>query len=106
MTGPTHTADIRPEHRVEVSQASQYLLAALDCDEWHVACRHDQLQVIQLSRQGRQKYAVRFECTAPVEKGIYHGSKAWLLSIQPLEPNDRLPAAKLAEIKAGLLKLE
>jgi hypothetical protein len=102
----SQTVEIRPSHRIEVGEAAKYLLAALDCDEWFVACRHDHLIVIQLSQQGRHKYAVRFECSSPVDKAIYHGSKAWSLSILPLHDVDDLPPGKMAEIKAGLAKLE
>jgi hypothetical protein len=101
----SQTVEIRPCHRIEVSEAAKYLLAALACDEWFVACHHDHLLVIQLSQHGRHKYAVRFECTAPVDKAIYHGSKAWSISILPLGAQD-LPSFKLEEIKAGLANLE
>lgn len=102
----TQTVEIRPWHRIEVGQAAKYLLAALDCEEWFVACQHEHLLIIQLSRDGRNKYAVRFECTSPVEKAIYHGSKAWAISILPLHEQPELPASKLQEIKAGLVNLE
>lgn len=104
--GQTQTVEIRPCHRIEVGEAARYLLAALDCDEWFVACQHDHLLIIELRRQGRNEYAVRFECTSPVDKAIYHGSKAWVISIFALhEPGD-LPPSKLKEIKAGLANLE
>ncbi len=102
----SQTVEFRPCHRIEVGEAARYLLAALQCDEWHVACQHDHLLVIQLSQQGRHKYAVRFECSSPVDKGIYHGRRAWSLSILPLHDADELPAAKLNEIRAGLADLE
>lgn len=102
----SQTVEIRPCHRIDVGEAAKYLLAALECDDWFVACRHDHLLVIQLSRHGCHKYAVRFECTSPVDKAIYHGSKAWSLSILPLHEQDELPAAKTDEIKAGLANLE
>jgi len=104
--GHSQTLEFRPCHRVEVGEAAKYLLAALDCDEWFVACRHDHLLVIRLSQRGRHKYAVRFECTSPVDKAIYHGSKAWVISILPLHEQDELPASKLEEIKAGLANLD
>jgi hypothetical protein len=100
------TVEIRPCHRVEVGEVAKYLLGALDCDEWIVACRHDHLLVIQLSQHGRHRYAVRFECTSPVDKAIYHGSKAWCFSILPLHDEDDLTPAKMEEVKAGLTKLE
>ena len=81
-------------------------MAALDCDEWFVACQHDHLLVIELRRQGRNEYAVRFECSSPVDKAIYHGSKAWAISILPLHEQGGLQPSKLEEIKAGLLNLE
>jgi hypothetical protein len=100
------TVEIRPSHRIEVGEVAKYLLAALHCDEWYVACRHDHLLVIQLSQQGRHRYAVRFGCTSPVDKAIYHGSKAWSLSILALHEEDHLAPAKMEEIRAGLTKLE
>lgn len=102
----SQTVEIRPCHRIEVGEAAKYLLAALDCDEWFVACRHDHLLVIQLSQQGRHKYAVRFECTSPVDKAIYHGSKAWSISIVPLREKEDLPPSKLEAIRAGLANLQ
>ena len=48
------------------------------------------------------RYAVSFQCTPPVEKGIYHGSRAWSLSIIPLHGVEALPEAKEKEIEAGL----
>ncbi|PYK10380.1 MAG: hypothetical protein DME65_10175 [Verrucomicrobia bacterium] len=71
-----------------------------------VACRLDHLLIVQLSRQGRNEYAVRFECTSPVEKVIYHGSKAWSLAIIPLHDQKELSPGKMVERKSGLSCLE
>ena len=100
-----HKVEIRRCHPVLVADAAKYLSAVLDCDEWHVVCRHDHLLVIHLSQGAQPKYAVRFECTAPVEKAIYHDNKAWSVSIMPLHVVGELPVSKLAEIKAGLQNL-
>jgi len=43
-----------------------------------------------------------YECTPAVEKGIYHGSRAWAMTIIPLHSEADLPATKVAEIQAGL----
>ena len=100
-----HKTDLRLPHRIDVGEAANCLLGPLDCDGWHVACQHDHLLVIQFSKAGAHEYAVRFECSAPVEKGIFHGSKAWSLCIIPLRDNPVVPT-KLAEIKLGLEQLE
>lgn len=99
------TVEIRPGHRIEVGEAAKYLLRALNCDDWFVACERDHLLVIQLSRQGTHQFAVRFECTSSVDKAIYHGSKAWLLSIIPLHSENDLSGNKMEEIRDGLAQL-
>jgi hypothetical protein len=48
---------------------------------------------------------VSFECTPPVDKAIYHGSKAWELSIIPLHSEGSLQEDAVKEIKAGLAAL-
>jgi hypothetical protein len=101
-----HKIEVRLAHRVEVCEAAKYLAAALGCDDWYVACQHEHLLVAELIQQGQRKYAVRFECTLPVEKAIYHGSKAWWLTIIPLGEKGDLTAAQIAEVKAGLAKLQ
>jgi hypothetical protein len=62
--------------------------------------------VAELIQQGQRKYAVRFACTSPVEKAIYHDSKAWSLAIIPLGEEGDLTPAQIAEVKAGLVNLE
>ena len=100
-----HKIDLRLSHRIDVGEAAKGLLGPLDCDGWHVACQHEHLLVIQFSKGDTHEYAVRFECSAPVEKGIFHGSRAWSLSIIPLRDNAILPA-KMEEIKLVLEQLE
>lgn len=102
----THQVEVRLPHRIDVGEAAKYLLSVLDCDDWYVACQREHLLVIQLSQQGKHKYAVRFECSSPVEKAIYHGSKAWSLSVTPLGDAGDLTAAQVAQLKTGLGKLE
>jgi hypothetical protein len=92
-------------HHVDVTQATEYLLRQLDCDGWHVACRHDHQLVVQLTRGGRVKYGVSFDCSPTVEKAVCHGSRAWGMIITPLHGEDNLPAPKVAAIKAGLGEL-
>ena len=58
-----------------------------------------------LTKGAEDRYAVSFQCTPPVEKGIYHGSRAWSLSIIPLHGVAALPEAKENEIKGGLAEL-
>ena len=102
----SHKIDVRLSHRVDVGGAAKYLLGELNCDDGYVASQHEHLFVVQLSKGGNHKYAVRFECTSPVEKAIYHGGKAWSLSFIPLEDENQLPPGKIAAIKSGLEKLE
>ena len=101
----THKVDVPLAHHVEVSAATKCLLLQLGCDDWYVARHHDHLFVFHLTRSGADKYAVTYQCTAPVEKGIYHGSKAWSVSIIPLQPEDALPDDAVKAIKAQLAAL-
>jgi hypothetical protein len=100
-----HKVDIMLPHPVDVSEATKYLLHQLDCDEWYVACHHEHLFVLHLTQAAVDRYAVRFECTSPVEKGIYHGSKAWSMSIIPLRGEDNLQEERVKEIRARLAEL-
>jgi len=100
-----HKVDVRLSHRVDVGEAARYLVGALGCDEWYAACQHEHLFIVQFSRHGKHRFAVRFECTSPVEKAIYHSSKTWSLSIVPLGEEEDLLPGEIAEIKAGLTKL-
>jgi len=92
-------------HEVDVSKATEVLLHQLDCTRWYVACHHEHLFVYHLTKGAEDRYAVSFQCTPPVEKGIYHGSRAWSLSIIPLHGVEALPEAKEKEIKTGLAEL-
>ena len=92
-------------HHLDVTLATEYLLHQLDCDAWHVACRHDHQLVVQLTRAGMARYCVTYDCSPAVEKAIYHGSRAWAMAITPLHGEDNLAAQKVAEIKAGLGEL-
>jgi len=100
-----HKFDVLLAHEVDVSRAAKFLLHQLDCDHWYVARHHEQQFVYHLTRGAEDRYAVSFQCTPPVEKGIYHGSKAWSLSIIPLHGVEALPEAKQNEISAGLAGL-
>lgn len=101
-----HKIDVRLQHRVQLSEAVKCLASALDCDDWYVACHHDHLLVVELSQYRLRKYAIRFECTSPVEKAIYHDSKVASLAITPLGEAGDLTVAKVAELKACLATLE
>lgn len=102
---PIQRVTLSLAHHLDVSRATQYLLRQLDCDGWHVACRHDHQMVVQLTRGGVATYGVSYECSPAVEKAVYHGSRAWALTIIPLHGIDNLPAHKVTEIKAGLGEL-
>ena len=101
----THKVDVPLAHSVDVSEATKCLLQQLGCDDWYVAHHHDHLFVFHLTRGGADKYAVSFQCRSPVEKGIYHGSKAWSVSIIPLQSEDALPEDAVRAIKSQLAAL-
>jgi hypothetical protein len=92
-------------HRVEITVATRYLQRHLDCDDWYVACHHEHLIVVHLTKGGLKKYALCFEATPSVEKGVYHGSLSSSISIVPLGSEHDLPKEVLAEMKAGLIEL-
>jgi hypothetical protein len=92
-------------HHLDVNGATHYMVGQLDCDRWHVACRHDHQLVVQLTRGGRARYCVAYNCSPSVERGIYHGSRAWAMVITPLHGKDNLTAQREMEIKAGLHQL-
>ncbi|MBI4660233.1 MAG: hypothetical protein HY735_15450 [Verrucomicrobia bacterium] len=100
-----HRVDVRLVHQVDVSEATQYLVHQLNCDSWHVACRQEHRLIVQLTCGSSARYAVCYECTPPVEKAIYHGSRAWELSIIPLHDEDNLREGKVKNITAGLAGL-
>ena len=100
-----HKVDVRLVHQVEVSKATQFLLHQLECDNWYVACHHEHLFVYHFTKLGVDRYAACFECTPPMEKGIYHGSKAWSLSLIPLRDAEIPGDKQLAQIRAGLAQL-
>ncbi len=92
-------------HRVGVTEALQFLLHRLRCDNWYVAAQREHLFVFHLTEANRKRYAVCFECTTPVDKAVYHGSRASSLSILPLDDEPELSAAALSEIRGGLSEL-
>ena len=101
-----HKVDVLLPHEVDVGKATQVLLQQLDCGRWYVACHHEHLLVYHLANGAEDRYAVSFDCTPPVEKGIYRGSRAWALSIIPLHGVGALPVSKENEIKSGLASLK
>jgi hypothetical protein len=90
---------------LDVNLATRYLLHELDCDGWHVACRHDHQMVVQLTRGGKARYCVVYDCSPAAEKAICHGSRAWAMAITPLHGEDNLSAQRVMEVKAGLGEL-
>ena len=101
----THRVDVPLVHHVEVTKAVQFLLHHLGCDHWYVACQREHLFVYHLTRAGVDRYAACFQCNPPVEKGIYHGSKAWALSLIPLSPGESLGQNESRQISTGLASL-
>lgn len=102
---PIERVTLSLPHHLDVSQVTQRLTHQLDCDGWHVGCRHDHQVVVQLTRGGVARYGVSYECSPAVEKAVYHGSRAWSLTIIPLHGSDNLPAEKVTAIKASLAEL-
>jgi hypothetical protein len=100
-----HKVDLALAHPVDVSEATQLLLRKLGCDHWHVVCHHEHLFVDHLAKGAQDRYAVSFQCTPPVEKGVYRGSRAWSLSIIPLHGVEAVPETAVNEITAGLSEL-
>lgn len=92
-------------HHLDVSLATQYLAQQLVCDGWHVGCRHDHQVVVQLTSGGIARYGISYDCSPPIEKAVYHGSRAWSLTIIPLHGRDNLPIDKVTAIKTGLAEL-
>jgi hypothetical protein len=101
-----HKVDFPLAHHVDVGEAISYLVHQLECDNWYVACHHEHLFVFRLTLGSADKYAVKLECTAPVEKGVYHGSKAWFLSISPLHNSANLTEDEVKRLEAGLAALK
>ena len=100
-----HRIEMLPGHLVDVPETSHWLLQELKCDDWFVACRNNHQCVVRLTRGGIPHYAVSFQCTPAVDKAIYHGSRAWSVSIIPLDNEADLDAETLHRVKAGLAGL-
>ncbi len=98
-----HRIEFLPGHLVDVPQASHRLLQELKCDDWFVASRNDHQCVVRLMRAGVPHYAVSFQCAPCVNKAIFHGSRAWSVSIIPLHGEDALLPEALRRVKASLM---
>ncbi len=103
---PLQRTVITLRHHLDVNLATQYLLRALDCDEWDVRCRHDHQVVVRLTRGSGPAYHVSYECSPAVENAICHGHRAWALTLTPVAGEDNLSPGKVAELKAGLAGLQ
>ena len=68
-----HRFDVLPAHEVDVSKATIFLLHQLDCDNWYVACHQEHQFVYHLTKGAKDRYAVSFECTPPVESERHGG---------------------------------
>lgn len=99
-TGHCSRVEVHLEHHVEVLQATERLLVPLECDSWYVACRHDHQTVVRLTKDAVVRYVLCFQCSPDVEKAVYHGSRAWALSIIPIHPGDNLTTEQEAAIRA------
>lgn len=102
---PTTRVAVSLRNHVEVSLATQYLVHALACDDWFVACRHDHQVVVRLMREGTGRFAIAYDCSPPVEKAVCHGSRAWRMTVIPLSDEDNVSEEMVAELEAGLARL-
>ncbi len=97
-----HKVAVPLVHRVEVTAVLHYLSHHLHCDGWYVAAHREHLFVFHLTAGEQKRFAVCVECTAPVEKGIYHGSTASSVSVLSLGDEPELSPDELKQIRAGL----
>lgn len=97
-----HKINVPLPHPVDVDHTTHFLLPRLGCDSWYVACHQEHRFVHRLRHAGADRYALCYDCTPPVEKGIYHGSKAWTLSIIALRGVEDLSEEKVREVSAAL----
>lgn len=102
---PIERVTLSLPHHLDVSRATQHLAQELGCDGWHVGCRHDHQVVVQLTSGGAPRYGVSYECSPPVEKAVFHGSRAWALTIIPLHGSDNLSADQVTALRTGLAAL-
>ena len=100
-----HRVQVPLEHPLEVTEVLHHLQHELGCESWYVACHHDHLFVFRLTKESRDRYAVSIECTSPIDKGVYHGSKTRSLSISPLHDVPNLDAQQVKRLEAELAKL-
>jgi hypothetical protein len=101
-----HKLDLQLTRHIDVTEVLHYLLGQLDCDNWYVACHHEHLFVFRLTKDSVDRFAVRVECTAPVEKGVYHDSKAWSLSISPLHSEGEIQPNQAKALQQGLAEIK
>jgi hypothetical protein len=92
-------------HRVDVSKAADLLAHLLECDSWYVACHREHQFVAHLAKGGADEYAISFECTAPGDKGVYHGSSTSELAVVSLGAEVDLTSAKVEQIRSALAQL-
>ncbi len=100
-----HKVAVPLAHRVGVTEVLQYLVHHLHCNSWYVAAHREHLFVFHLTDGDRKRFAACIECTAPVDKGIYHGSTASSVSVLALGDEPELSAEELSELRLGLTEL-
>ena len=94
--------EMKLPHLLDVNLATQILLKELGCDEWYVACRHDHQVIVRLAKASIVTFAISFQCRPEVEKAIYHGGRAWALSIIALVPEANLSSSQIESVRAAL----
>ena len=102
---PARNVDFSLAHPVDVSQALQHLAHHLGCENWYVVCHHERLFVFRLTQGAKDRYAVKIECSAPMEKGVYHGSKTSSFAITPLHAQMPLTSEQVTELRAGMAEV-
>lgn len=99
------TAQISLRSQVAVNEALHFVASKLGCDNWYVACHHEHVFVFRLTRDSVDRFAVRVECSEPVEKGVYHESKARVFAVTSLTDQAGLAPEQIDELQHGLARL-
>lgn len=102
---PIERVTISLAHHLDVARATQFLLRALDCDDWYATCRHDHQMIVLLTRRGEAQFGISYECSPGIQKAVFHDSRAWALTLIPMSSRNNLPPTKVKVIKSGLAEL-
>ncbi len=99
---PGHRSRQKPYQAIQVAPA-RLNATGLSCRciiLWKL--RMDHQLVIRLTRGSVAKYAVCFQCRPEVEKAVYHSSRAWAVSVTPLQNEDNLNNEQITALETSL----